>query len=170
MNCQGASAEMGTGCSLCISAQVTRLLLLIHSSSHALPFLKKKALFVAARFIIDNQMNPVKKHSSPPKSISSIADAFVSKFTQNPARKPKNSLKKVLNSAIFRKMTTSLSSYSELPIEPKKTRAPKKKKWASQRYLALRPLSLPMKRLLPIRRGSFFCSTDIIRSLAILGS
>ena len=52
----------GNVCSLCISAQVTRF---TAQYSGPLDLINKKALFVAARFIIDNQMNPVKNHRNP---------------------------------------------------------------------------------------------------------
>lgn len=48
----------GNVCSLYISAQVTDL---TRRYTHLPSLVNKKALFVAARFIIDNQMNPVKE-------------------------------------------------------------------------------------------------------------
>ena len=62
MNCQGASAEMGTSVRSAFQHK-----------SLASVLVNKKALFVAARFIIDNQMNPVKENERlVPKSLSAL--------------------------------------------------------------------------------------------------
>lgn len=62
MNCQGASAEMGTSVRSAFQHK-----------SLASVLVNKKALFVAARFIIDNQMNPVKESESLVPRVFSVS-------------------------------------------------------------------------------------------------
>lgn len=64
MSCQGASAEMGT--SVRSAFQHKSL------ASVLVNLVNKKALFVAARFIIDNQMNPVKESKNLVPGVFSV--------------------------------------------------------------------------------------------------
>ncbi len=138
MSCQGASAEMGTSVRSAFQ----------HKSfySNRYPIISsdlrnKKALFVAARFIIDNQMNPVKNRRSYRKATARDTTHFQEKTHQK--YRKKYSILYLLEKYDFLSFILTRNSFIQNP-----------KKSPNRKILS--GYALLPKRLLLAREGVFF--------------